>query len=68
MNADGTNPIRLTHNDEGDGYPAWSPDGTMLAFDSGRNSPGGEIYIINIDGSNLRRLTDSPEDEGYPAW
>lgn len=52
MNADGSNIIRLT-NLPGDGasYPAFSPDGTRIAFTSI------QINIINTDGSNATRLT-----------
>ncbi len=32
MNADGTNPTRLTDNPAEDILPAWSPDGRKIAF------------------------------------
>ncbi|HUF77115.1 MAG TPA: hypothetical protein VMM35_12595 [Longimicrobiales bacterium] len=32
MNADGSNPKRLTHHPADDGNPAWSPDGRKIAF------------------------------------
>ena len=35
MGADGANPTQLTHNALHDEGPAWSPDGTMLAYTSG---------------------------------
>ena len=34
MNADGTHPQRLTHNNVYEGYPSWSPDGSRIAFAS----------------------------------
>src|SRR5579859_3882472 len=37
MNPDGSNPVRLTNNPANDTDPAWSPDGTRLAFDSNRS-------------------------------
>jgi Tol biopolymer transport system component len=43
--------------------PAWSPDGTKIAFAS-----GGDIYVINIDGSGLKNLTNSPGSEYGPSW
>lgn len=53
---------------------AWSPDGTMIAFESGarlddQQGNGGDIWVVNADGSNPRNLTHSPDfyDAG-PAW
>ena len=34
MDADGGNPINLTNDAERDTIPAWSPDGTRIAFGS----------------------------------
>ena len=47
--------------------PAWSPDGTKLAFSSTRDG-NPEIYIVNRDGSGLRRLTNSPSIDITPTW
>jgi TolB protein len=41
--------------------PAWSPDGSRLAF--ARTRMG--IYVVGADGRGLRRLTDGGD---YPAW
>ena len=38
MDADGRNQINLTNNDASETYPAWSPDGSKIAFISTRNS------------------------------
>lgn len=47
--------------------PAWSPDGTRLAFVSGRSGDE-EIYVARSDGSVVRRLTRSPGPDLSPAW
>jgi len=47
--------------------PVFSPDGTRIAFMSGRDA-NPEIYVMNIDGSNLRRLTNHPAGDGTPTW
>lgn len=45
--------------------PAWSPDGTRLAFSSIRGSEA-QLWIVDADGSDLHRL---PAVNGFrPAW
>ncbi|NJN67251.1 MAG: hypothetical protein HC884_11335, partial [Chloroflexaceae bacterium] len=59
---------RLTTNEADDIQPAWSPDGTRLAFTSNRDG-NGEIYVMYADGSEQTRLTTSDENnDEYPAW
>jgi TolB protein len=61
VRADGGGPRRVTTLTSGGGYPAWSPDGTQLAFESGL-----AIYVVGVDGSGLRRV---PGVSGFdPAW
>ena len=50
-----------------DGSPAWSPDGTRIAFYSERDG-NAEIYVMTAEGRGVTRLTNSRADEGYPAW
>jgi Tol biopolymer transport system component len=53
INADGSGLRRLT-----DGLdPAWSPDGTQIAFTRWRDPWG--VYLIDQDGSGERRVVDS---------
>jgi hypothetical protein len=68
MKPDGTNQTRVTKVLEAsEGFPAWSKDGSRIAFDS---YPGGnwEIYTMNADGSNKTRLTNDPALDRCPAW
>jgi Tol biopolymer transport system component len=67
MNADGSGQRRLTQNLEWDGYPAWSPDGRSIAFDSERGSNVG-LYVMNADGTKQRALTRHRGGDGMPAW
>jgi Tol biopolymer transport system component len=74
MNADGSGQTRLTFNAAADTEPAWSPDGSKIAFVSTRDSAVGssDIYVMNADGSGQTRLTFGGLVGGglggNPAW
>lgn len=70
----------LSNNHGGNFRPAWSPDGTWIAFSSDRDADGGVfpgqweimqstgIFIVHPDGSGLRRITKAGGVAGSPAW
>ena len=74
-NADGSGVRRLTTTGR-ESAPAWSPDGTRIAFVSSRDGAGlrRELYVMNADGTRARRLTDDADQlvqsflGGSPAW
>jgi hypothetical protein len=70
INVDGTG-LTSVIDDDGQGWtymsPAWSPDGSKIAFGSSRDG-GWDIYVINADGSGLRRLTNHVARDDSPAW
>ena len=71
INADGTNLRRLTQPGPSTYQdPAWSPDGTKIAYvlwDEKRNI---DICVMNADGSNIQKLTNTPApvNEFSPDW
>ena len=48
-------------------FPAWSPDGTQIAFHSRRDG-NLEIYVMNTDRSMLTRLTNNEARDMFPTW
>src|SRR5262245_35900305 len=46
MNADGSNPVRLTNSSDLDTTPAWAPDGSKLLFVSDRDAINRNIFVM----------------------
>ena len=67
VDADGTNLTKLSRDGANSDDPAWSPDGTRIAFSSDRDGLA-EIYVMDADGSNVVRLTDDGYHDYCPVW
>ena len=66
-------PAQLTDGDWDDASPAWSPDGTSIAFASSRhesreNDVISDIFLMDPDGQNLRPITDSTLTAGQATF
>ena len=60
----GRKAIPLTEDSDADDYaPAFSPDGTRIAFRSER--AGGGVFVMEATGESVRRVSDSGYD---PRW
>jgi len=54
---------QLTNNTVGDLEPAWSLDGSKIAFTS-----QDDIWVMNADGSGLQKLTTWAGSDSSPSW
>jgi TolB protein len=66
MQPGGFNPARLTTNPS-DTAPAWSPDGTQVAFISAR-AGNWELFLVEIATGQEKRLTDNSAIDIAPVW
>ena len=58
----------ISNNPDGDDLdPAWSPDGTRLAFVKGE-SGNTEIYVLDIESGEILQMTNSRTDDRFPTW
>jgi hypothetical protein len=64
---DGSDLRQLTDNGVEDLDPAWSPDGSQIAFVSERDGDR-EVYVMDADGANPVRLTFAQGLDNGPDW
>jgi Tol biopolymer transport system component len=67
MDAVGGNEVRMTQAawPSLDFSPAWSPDGSMIAFTRASPRAGSALYVLTLDGCVSRKLTS---EGGEPDW
>jgi len=67
VNADGTGSRRLTRDPAEEFDPAWSPDGTKIAF-SRSDGDRYQIFVMNEDGTSPVQLTQGDSSSSDAAW
>jgi len=67
MKDDGTDIQRVTSNAAIDVAPAWSPDGTRIAFASNRSGDS-QLFVVDVDAGTVTQLTTGFEAVSDPDW
>ena len=67
MDSDGANAVNLTNHPSSDRHPAWSPDGSLIAFASRRDDDVFDIYLLDVETRAVKRLTNQGSNT-RPAW
>ncbi|MHC4938782.1 MAG: S9 family peptidase [Planctomycetota bacterium] len=68
LHAPGKRPRTLTAADASASSPAWSPDGSRLAFVRKKEEGKPQIYLLPLDGGEAEALTDCEEGAIDPRW
>ncbi len=58
---------RITSHPANEQFPAWSPDGSSLAFSSDRNG-NYDIFSLSLDGAPLTQLTYHSKNDYLSSW
>lgn len=53
--------VEWTQGEGGAGHGRWSPDGSQIAFVSGRDKPAQQIFLISTSGGEAKKLSYLPE-------
>ena len=68
VNTDGSGPRRFTTGSTTESSPAWSPDGTRLAFISRRDGEKAQLQVISVKGGEAIEYTDMSLGVSDPRW
>jgi len=68
MGAHGSNSRQMTHGRHHDANPTFSPDGSLLAFESDRAGEDTQLFVMPVDGGEPRQLTDFPMGVSDAVW
>ncbi|MCC7241062.1 MAG: PD40 domain-containing protein [Acidobacteria bacterium] len=64
----GGSPVNLTKDAAFDTEPAWSPDGSKLAYSSDKDSEHLQLWVRDMKSGTSRRLTDLTTQPQGAAW
>ncbi len=66
-------PTQITNGDWDDTQPAWSPDGTSVAFVSARHEEresdsASDLWVVAAAGGEARQITETAGGRAAPSW
>lgn len=67
VGAEGGVATRLTSHPADETRSAWSPDGSMIAFESDRDGPRA-LYVMDTDGANVKRVSLTDDSYTLDGW
>ena len=67
MGASGSTPTPITDGTNHNRRPAWSPDGSRIAYETYVNNVA-QIAVANADGSGAAPITQCDADCTEPTW
>ena len=68
MAPDGSRKADLTRSVNPDAAPAWSADGTRLAFTRPGNANNDDVWVMSSNGKGQKNVTNTSPDDGNPDW
>lgn len=70
LDVDGSSPVNLTADSDANEYsPDFSPDGSRIAFTTGRDDPEGDVWVMSADGSDEQPVAAKPGiEDSQPAF
>jgi TolB protein len=69
MNADGSDPRRLTFQGNYNQTPQWSPRGDLVAFTARDERKVFDVFVISADSGRIDRVTqDQGRTNEEPSW
>ena len=68
MAPDGSGKADLTKSANPDAAPAWSADGTKLAFTRPGKANNDDVWVMTSNGKGQRNVTKTSPDEANPDW
>lgn len=66
--ADGSSDVQYTHGEKSSSSPQFSPDGSQIAFLSGRSGDKTQLFIMRVLGGEARQITNEKSDVSAFAW
>jgi TolB protein len=68
LNLEEGEPQQITHLNAYAGNPSWSPDGSILCFDSDAEDGSVQVFSIGTNGEGLVQLTSGDTPSRKPVW